>query len=124
VDDKRGRAFVGSAADAAKDRGWFFGHFMDEPLLQSGLVEVALQDVPNVTPSPDQRHLHRRTVEINLVVRGAVSLKINDVQHDLRDGDFYVVWPESIVSDIATDGQATVLVVRAPSIPEDKFAVP
>jgi dTDP-4-dehydrorhamnose 3,5-epimerase-like enzyme len=124
LDDKRGRAFAGSAADAAKDRGWFFGTFMDEPLLQSGLVEVALQQVPNLTPSPDQRHLHRRTVELNLVVHGTVSLKINDVQYDLRDGDSYVDWPESIVSDIATDGQATVLAVRAPSIPEDKFTVP
>jgi hypothetical protein len=124
VKEKRGRSFVGSISGAAKDRGWFFGHFMDEPLLQSGLVEVAWQQVPNLKPSSDQRHLHRRTVEINVVVRGHVRLKINDVQHDLHEGDFYVVWPESVVSDVATDSQAEVLVVRAPSVPDDKFQLP
>jgi len=121
VESKQGRSFVGRAADAAKERGWFFGHFMDEPLLQSDLVEVAWQHVPNLTPSPDQRHLHRRSVEINVVLRGKVSLKIDDLQHDLREGDFYVVWPESVVSDIATDAEAEVLVIRTPSVADDKF---
>jgi hypothetical protein len=124
VEDKRGRSFVGTVSGAAKDRGWFFGHFMDEPLLQSALVEVAWQYVPNLKPAPDQRHLHRCTVEINVVMRGNVSLRIDDVQHDLREGDFYVVWPDSVVSDLATDSQAEVLVVRAPSVPDDKFALP
>jgi mannose-6-phosphate isomerase-like protein (cupin superfamily) len=124
LDEKHGRSFVGRASDAAKDRGWFFGHFMDEPLLQSDAVEVAWQHVPNLTPSADQRHIHRRSVEINVVLRGEVSLKLDEVQHDLREGDFYVVWPESVVSEIATDGLAEVLVVRAPSVPEDKFLLP
>jgi quercetin dioxygenase-like cupin family protein len=121
MESKRGRSFVARVSDAAKDRGWFFGHFMDEPLLQSESVEVAWQHVPNLTPSPHQRHIHRRSVEINVVLRGQVSLKLDDVQHDLRQGDFYVVWPESVVSEIATDSQAEVLVVRAPSVPDDKF---
>jgi hypothetical protein len=80
---------------------------MDEPLLQSELVEVAWQKVPNLTPSPDQRHLHRR-----------------NVTHDLGKGDFYVVWPESVVSDIETDEDAEVIVVRAPSVSNDKFNLP
>jgi hypothetical protein len=121
--EKRGQSFVGSISGAAKDRGWFFGHFMDEPLLQSGLVEVAWQHIPNLKPSPDRRHFHRSTVEINVVMRGRVSLKVNDVQHHLRAGDFYVVWPEAVVSDIATDSHAEVLVVRAPSVPDDKVAL-
>ena len=96
---------------------------MDDPLLNSDLVEVAWQSVPNLTPSPAQRHLHRRTVEINVILNGAVRLKIDDVQHDLGKGDFYVVWPESVVSDIETDPDAEVLVVRAPSVENDKFIV-
>jgi glyoxylate utilization-related uncharacterized protein len=124
VEYKRGQSFVGSVAGVAKERGWFFGHFMDEPLLQSALVEVAWQHIPNLSPAPDQRHHHRRTVEINVVTRGTVSLKIDDVRHDLHEGDFYVVWPESVVSDVATDSHAQVLVVRAPSVPYDKVALP
>ena len=96
---------------------------MDEPLLHSDLVEVAWQKVPNVTPSPDQRHMHRRTVEINIVLSGSVHLKIDDVEHGFGKGDFYVVWPESVVSDITTDADAEVLVVRAPSVDGDKFTL-
>jgi quercetin dioxygenase-like cupin family protein len=96
---------------------------MDEPLLQSDLVEVAWQKVPNAAPSPDQRHLHRHSVEINVVLNGSVRLKINDETHDLSKGDFYVVWPETVVSEIATDADAEVLVVRAPSVADDKFTL-
>lgn len=123
MENKRRRSFIGAVGSTAKERGWFFGHFMDEPLLQSDLVEVAWQDVPNQTPRPEQRHLHRRTVEINVVLSGFVSLKVDDVPHDLEKGDFFVVWPESVVSDITTDADAAILVVRAPSIANDKFAV-
>ena len=118
------RHWTPSAATYARERGWFFGRFMDEQLLQSELVEVAWQKVPNVTPSPDQRHQHKRTVEINVVLSGSVRLQIDDVTHDLGKGDFYVVWPESVVSDIETDEDAEVLVVRAPSVMNDKFTLP
>jgi hypothetical protein len=124
LDTKRGRSVVGTVSSYARERGWFFGHFMDEPLLQSELVEVGWQKVPNVMPSPDQRHLHKRTVEINIVLGGSVRLKIDDVTHDLAKGDFYVVWPESIISHIETDDEAEVLVVRAPSVINDKFTLP
>ncbi len=124
MDAKRGRSVVGTVSSYARERGWFFGHFMDEPLLQSELVEVAWQTLPNVTPSPNQRHEHRRTVEINVILSGSVHLTIDDMKHNLGKGDFYIVWPESVVSDIETDDDAEVLVVRAPSVINDKFALP
>ncbi len=124
MEAKRGRSIVGSIDADAKERGWFFGRFMDEPLLQSDLVEVAWQRIPGLTPSSAQRHLHRRSVEVNLVVGGSVRLRIDGVEHDLRRGDFYVIWPDSVVSDIETDADAEVVVVRAPSVPGDKFPVP
>jgi mannose-6-phosphate isomerase-like protein (cupin superfamily) len=123
VESKRGQSFVGAVESSAKDRGWFFGHFMDEPLLESDLVEVTWQRVPNKTPSPEQRHLHRCSVEINVVLSGTMSVKINDVEHTLGKGDFFVIWPESVVSDVTTSADAEVLVVRAPSVADDKFAV-
>ena len=71
----------------------------------------------------EERHLHRQSVEINIVLNGTVRLRINDVEHHLGKGDFFVVWPESVVSDFATNADAEVLVVRAPSVANDKFAV-
>jgi hypothetical protein len=35
----------------------------------------------------------------------------------LRKGDFFVVWPESVVSDITADADSEMLVVRVPSVP-------
>ena len=123
MEDKRGQAFVGSVDEHAQERGWFFGHFMNEPLLHSDLVEVTWQRLANRAPADDRRHLHRRTVEINLVIAGSVELRINDVEHSLRRGDFFVIWPEAIVSDIRSDADAEMVVIRAPSVPDDKFPV-
>ena len=121
MDDKRRQAFVGSVDTHAQERGWFFGHFMDEPLLRSDLVEVTWQRLANREPADDQRHLHRQTVEINVVVAGTITLRINDVEHSFRRGDFFVVWPEAIVSDVTSDADAEMVVIRAPSMPGDKF---
>jgi len=121
VDDRRGQAFVGSVDTHARERGWFFGHFMDEPLLRSGLVEVTWQRLAERAPADVQRHLHRQSVEINVVIAGSVELKINDVAHTFRRGDFFVIWPEAIVSDVRSDADAELIVIRAPSVPGDKF---
>jgi hypothetical protein len=36
-------------ADHAANKGWFFGAFMDNPLLRSNLVEVAWQTLDEVS---------------------------------------------------------------------------
>jgi mannose-6-phosphate isomerase-like protein (cupin superfamily) len=122
VDEKRRQAVVGSVEATAKNRGWFFGFFMDEPLLRSDLVEVAWQKTADraAPADADEAHFHRATLEINVVISGSIRLKINDVQHDLCKGDFLVVWPESVVSDIVRDADTEIIVVRAPSVPDDK----
>jgi hypothetical protein len=123
METKRGRSIVGTVDADARERGWFFGCFMDEPLLQSDLVEVAWQKVPDLRPSADQKHLHRHTVEVNVVLSGSIRLKIDDVEHSLRKGNFYIIWPESVVSEITTDAETEILVVRAPSVANDKMLV-
>ncbi|RDI65013.1 cupin domain-containing protein [Nocardia pseudobrasiliensis] len=123
MDDKKKMSFVGTVDDFRQRKGWFFGAFMDEPLLESDLVEVAWQRLPDVTPNPEQAHYHRQTVEINILLRGWLKLSIDGVEHTLRAGQFYVIWPESVVSDISTGPDAELIVVRAPSIPSDKISV-
>lgn len=121
LDENRRRAFVGTVADHEKNKGWFFGAFVDNPLLRSNLVEVAWQKLPNVTPSPDQEHFHRATVEINILIKGSMTLHIDGERHQLEAGQCYVIWPESVVSDITTETDTELIVVRAPSLPSDKF---
>lgn len=115
-----GRHFVGSVSRDARDRGWFFGHFMDEELLGSDLVEVAWQTLPSMRPSRDQAHFHTSSVEMNVVVGGTIEMWIDDVPHVVSRGDFYVIWPGSVIRDITSSEDAEVIVVRAPSGPYDK----
>jgi mannose-6-phosphate isomerase-like protein (cupin superfamily) len=91
MQDKERQYFVGKVSDFARGKGWFFGSFMDERLLHSDLVEVAWQHVSNVKPSPEQKHLHKQSVEINIVLAGWVQITINGTQHRLSAGECYVV---------------------------------
>ncbi|WP_040741939.1 cupin domain-containing protein [Nocardia tenerifensis] len=109
--------------DFRQRKGWFFGAFVDEPLLNSDLVEVAWQQLPDVRPSRDQVHYHEKSVEINILIKGGMRITIDGAQHDLREGQFYVIWPQSVVSDISTGPDTELIVVRAPSIPSDKVLV-
>lgn len=117
----KGRAYVGPIDGVAKTKGWFFGAFMDDPLLRSSLVEVAWQKVPNMTPSADQAHFHRSSVEINVVLSGRISLSINGEHHEVGARECYVIWPESVVADLSSSDDTEVMVIRAPSLPDDKF---
>lgn len=115
MDNNKGKFFVGSINDYARGKGWFFGHFMDEKLLQSDLVDVSWQHYP--TPPPETiAHYHRDTVEINIVIAGGVTGKINDTQFHAGKGEFYVLWPETVMSEFSTDSDTEVIVIRAPSI--------
>lgn len=123
MEDKHRKSFVGTVNDFRQRKGWFFGAFVDNSLLNSDLVEVAWQQLPNVTPEPGQAHYHVRSVEVNVVLKGDIHLTIDGTRHDLEAGQFYVVWPYSVVSDISTGVDTELIVVRAPSIPDDKVLV-
>ena len=121
--DNAGTYFIGRANGIAKARGWFFGSFMDEPLLRSDLVEVAWQPIPNVVPQAKENHFHRESVEINMVVSGSLCVAINGTEYHLSTGEFYVVWPLTTVQVLSSDAEAALIVVRAPSLPHDKYLV-
>jgi len=116
MEDHKGKFKVGKVDDFAKTKGWFFGHFAQEPLLQSDDVEVAWQDTSNKKVSPRDKHLHTKSVEINIVVSGKIDLTINGEQFSLQKGDFYVIWPETIVANVETSEDTTIIVVRSPSV--------
>lgn len=108
--------FVGKVSDFEKRKGWFFGHFAEEPLLNSGLVEIAFQNISNKQASPADKHLHQKSVEINIIISGNVSLEINGKSFSVGSGEFYVVWPEAVVSNVSADQNTRLVVIRAPSI--------
>lgn len=123
MEEKAHQYFVGNVQKVGKERGWFFGAFADEPLLHSDAVEVGWQHIPIVTPSPTQKHLHKQSVEINVLLSGSMNITIDGTRHQLGPGDFYVIWPYTIIEEITTGEDTQIMVIRAPSLPEDKFPV-
>jgi quercetin dioxygenase-like cupin family protein len=122
VIENKGKFIVGKIADFEKRKGWFFGRFSEHPLLRSDLVEVAFQDISQKEASPNDKHLHTSSIEINIVLSGKVSLTINGQKFKVGEGEFYVVWPESVVEDLRTTENTKLIVIRAPSV-NDKRAI-
>lgn len=114
------RYFIGSVKKYRKGKGWFFGHFMDQPLLRSRAVEVAWQDVSGKKSNPTDRHYHRSSIEINVVISGRLRLSVNGNTKTVKAGEFLVVYPKTVVSDVTASAHTEVIVVRAPSLPNDK----
>ncbi len=112
--------FIGKVEDYAQKKGWFFGHFMDEELLRSDLVEVAYQDVPDKKADPTDWHYHKKAVEINIVLSGSATFKINGETVKVEEEGFWIVYPGTVIDDFSTSENTKLVVIEAPSIPDDK----
>ena len=85
-------------------------------------MEVAWQDITGkkIDLFKDW-HYHKKSVEINIVLSGSVRLKIDGEETFIKKGEFWVVWPGSVVEGIESVGDTKLIVIKAPSLPEDKF---
>lgn len=117
----KGKYIVGKVDDYAGHKGWFFGHFADNELLKSDLVEVSWQKISNKKAAPNDKHLHTASVEINIVVSGKVSLVISGKDYTFQKGDFWIIWPETIVENVKAGENTELIVLRAPSINDKKI---
>lgn len=115
-----GKYIVGTVDQYAKRKGWFFGHFADNPLLQSDNVEVAWQTISGKRSSSGDKHLHSSSVEINIVIHGKVSLTLNGKEFTFSKKDFWIVWPQITVDRVRAGVDTEVLVIRSPSVYDKK----
>lgn len=119
----QGKFFLGKVSDFTKKKGWFFGHFAQEESLKSDLVEVAWQDISLKKPDPTDRHCHKKSVEIDIVLSGWIKITLNNQRVKVSRGEFYIVWPETKIADIEAGAKTELIVIRAPSLKGDKFLV-
>ena len=120
---KKGKFFIGKVKDFSKRKGWFFGQFMEEGLLKSDLVEVAWQNISNKKPNPQDKHFHKKTTEINIVISGWVKITLNGKQHKVEKGEFYILYPYTVIEAVEAGNDTELIVISAPSAADDKFLV-
>lgn len=116
-----GKYIVGKISDYAKRKGWFFGGFADNELLQTDLVEVAWQKISNKKADVKDKHLHTSSVEVNIVISGEVSLTINGKDFTFHKEEFWIIWPETIVENVMAGENTELIVIRAPSVNDKKI---
>lgn len=96
-------------------RGWIIGNF-DPSLLKTDRFEVGLlqHKAGEVWP----KHYHKIGTEYNVLVNGKMIIQ----DRELNSGDVFVFTPGEIADPIFLE-DCTVLVVKIPSIPGDKYEV-
>lgn len=90
--------------------------------MQSDDVEVAWQKISGKKAVPEDKHYHTSSVEINIIISGEVRVSINGEKCVLHKGEFYIIWPETIVEEVEAAENTELIVVRAPSV-NDKMII-
>lgn len=96
-------------------RGWFIGNF-DPSLLKTPDFEVGL-----LTHKKDENwpsHYHKKSVEYNVLVTGKMIIQ----GKELNSGDVFILDKDEISDPIFLE-DCTVVCVKVPSVPFDKFEV-
>ena len=96
-------------------RGWFIGNF-DPAVLKTEQFEVGLLHHPKGENWPD--HYHKVAVEYNVLITGKMFIQ----DRLLTAGDVFVFEPGEIANPEFLE-DCTVLCVKTPSMPGDKFLV-
>lgn len=98
-------------------KGWVVGDF-DPAIIHSKDVEVGIHHYPKGFVS--EPHIHKLSREINCIVKGQVLLANAQV---LNSGDIWTFEPEEYeVVEFLEDTE--LVVIKSPSIPNDKHPLP
>jgi quercetin dioxygenase-like cupin family protein len=96
-------------------RGWFIGDF-EPTVLRTKDFEVGVLTHKKGEQWPS--HYHKDSVEYNVLVKGRMIVQ----QKELSDGDVFVFEKGEIADPVFLE-DCTVVCVKVPSIPSDKFEV-
>lgn len=95
--------------------GWFIGNFEPSAFKTEGF-EVCFKH--HVKGEKWDTHYHKVGTEINYLVKG--KMKIQDIV--LNEGDVFVLYPYEVADPEFLD-DCTVLIIKTPSVPGDKFII-
>lgn len=121
--ENREKYVKGNVSEFSQTKGYFVGRFLGEaghPELETEKVEIAWKELPT-TFDEETPHFHKGGVEVNIVISGSYTVQIEDETVTLIEGDFLVVYPEKKLKNISAEENTELIVVKAPSLPDDKF---
>jgi hypothetical protein len=96
-------------------RGWFVGDF-EPTAYRTSDVEVAIKHY--AAGDSEERHVHKIAIELTAVVSGSVRMD----GEELHAGDILTLSPGE-PSDFLAITDATVVAVKLPAAPGDKYLV-
>jgi quercetin dioxygenase-like cupin family protein len=97
------------------DRGWIIGDF-ENSLLRTSEFEVCVRVHPKGEVWP--AHTHKIATEYNILISGSMSM----CGIELTAGDTFIVEPNEVADPIFHE-DCTIVCVKTPSIPTDKYIV-
>ena len=103
-----------------KTRGYLCGCFENSPIFSKNM-EVAYVDYEELKKHIGDKHHHEKCDELTLIIKGGIEEKIKDDILKLKEGDFFFVSPGTITELKSVKKGTTLIVVKSPSIPSDKF---
>lgn len=95
--------------------GWIIGDF-NPSILRTPSFEVCVTF--HGKEEPTVKHFHAKSKEYNIVLDGEIAVN----GRNLGKGDIFI-YEENEVSDVHFLSDTSLLVVRVPSLPEDKYIV-
>ena len=106
-------------------KGYFLGRFMGEqgyPFLNFEELEIASMELPIVDES--KPHYHLVSTEVTIVTEGCLTLIVDQQQEiQLKKGEFVVIPPGTVLQNPVNEPGTKVIVIKFPSIPEDKYYI-
>ena len=96
-------------------RGWFIGNF-EPSILKTKYFEVGL--LTHKKGEYWAPHYHKESIEYNVLISGRMLVQ----EKELNSGDVFVFQKGEIADPIFIE-DCTLVVVKVPSIPSDKFEV-
>ena len=97
------------------ERGWIIGDF-EKSLLRTKEFEVCVRVHPKGEVWP--AHVHKISTEYNVLISG--SMRMCGVE--LVTGDTFIVAPNEVADPVFHE-DCTVMCIKAPSLPKDKYLV-
>jgi len=121
--DNKNKFVRGNIKDYSSTRGYLIGQFMRQkgfPIQETEEVEVAWKKLSN-KDKYKKGHYHKIGIEINIVIAGGCSMEVNEEKVNLQKGDFLIVYPESVLRNFKPEDNTEMIIVKAPSVPNDKY---